>query len=121
MQTVQQTEQQTEQHNLGININDTHLISTEQCQQLSHNPPVVGTDSEEEPGMFNSLDITQQNNTQTEQQISHIQPPISTSTSAFTVTNSTLTTTQLDYTRHSYRVPSYYANSLSYVNSRRRR
>ena len=119
MQTVQQTQQQTEQHTLGINLNDTHLISTEQCQQLSHNLPVVGTDSEEEPGMFNSLDITQQNNTQTEQQISHIQPPTSTSTS--TVTNSTLTTTQLDYTRQSYRVPSYYANSLSYVNSRRRR
>ena len=130
MQTVQQTQhqQQTEQHNLGININDTHLVSTEQCQQLSHNPPVVVTDSEEEPGMFNSLDITQQNNTQTEQQISHIQPPIfistsisTTSISASTVTNSTPTTTQLDYTRQSYRVPSYYANSLSYVNSRRRR
>ena len=130
MQTVQQTQhqQQTEQHNLGININDTHLISTEQCQQLSHNPQVVVTDSEEEPGMFNSLNITQQNNTQTEQQISHIQPPISISTSisttsisASTVTNSTLTTTQLDYTRQSYRVPSYYANSLSYINSRRRR
>ena len=118
MQTVQQTQQQTEQHNLGINLNDTHLIATEQCQQLLHNSTVVGTDSEEEPGMFNSLDITQQNNTQSEQQISHIQPPISTSTS--TVTNSTLTTTQLDYTRQSYRVPSYYANSLSYVNSRRR-
>ena len=123
MQTVQQTQhqQQTEQHNLGININDTHLISTEQCQQLSHNPQVVVTDSKEEPGMFNSLNITQQNNTQTEQQISHIQPPISISTSASTVTNSTLTTTQLDYTRQSYRVPSYYAKSLSYVNSRRRR
>ena len=93
MQTVQQTQQQTEQHNLGINMNDTHLISTEQCQQRSCNPPVVVTDSEEEPGMFNSLDITQQNNTQTEQQISHIQPPIfiSTSTSASTVTNSTPT------------------------------
>ena len=121
MQTVQQTQQQTEQHNLGININDTHLISTEQCQQLSHNPPVVGTDSEEEPDTFNSLGMTQQNNTQTEQQISHIQPPISTSTSTSTVTNSTLINTQLDYTRHSYRVPSYYANSLSYINSRRRR
>ena len=119
MQTVQQTQQQTEQHTLGINTDDTHLISTEQCQQLSHNPPVVGTHSEEEPGMFNSLDITQQNNTQNEQQISHIQPPTSTSTS--TVTNSTLTTTQLEYTRQSYRVPSYYANSLSYINSRRRR
>ena len=112
-------QQQTEQHTLGINIDDTHLISTEQCQQLSPNPPVVGTHSEEKPGTFNSLDITQQNNTQTEQQISHIQPP--TSTFASTVTNSTLTTTQLDYTRQSYRVPSYYANSLSYINSRRRR
>ena len=121
MQTVQQTQQQTEQHTLGINTDDTHLISTEQCQQLSHNPPVVGTHSEEEPGTFNSLDITQQNNTQTEQQISHIQPSISTSTFTSTVTNSTLTTTQLDYTRQSYRVPSYYANSLSYINSRRRR
>ena len=60
MQTVQQTQQQTEQHNLGINLNDTHLIATEQCQQLLHNSTVVGTDSEEEPGMFNSLDITQQ-------------------------------------------------------------
>ena len=121
LQTVQQTQQQTEQHTLGINIDDTHLISTKHCQQLSHNSPVVVTDSEEEPGMFNSLDITQQNNTQTEQQISHIQPSISTSTSTSTVTNSTPTTTQLDYTRQSYRVPSYYANSLSYVNSRRRR
>ena len=81
--------------------------------------PIIGTHSEEEPGTFNSLDITQQNNTQTEQQISHIQLPTSTFTS--TVTNSTLTTTQLDYTRQSYKVPSYYANSLSYVNSRRRR
>ena len=129
MQTVQQTQQQTEQHTLG-----TNLIPTEQCQQLL---PVVATDSEEESGTFNSLDITQQNNslaitqqnnslditqqntTQPEQQISHIQPPTSTPTS--TITNSTLTTTQLDYTRQSYRVPSYYANSLSYVNSRRRR
>ena len=120
MQTVQQTQQQTEQHTLG-----TNLIPTEQCQQLL---PVVVTDSEEESGMFNSLDITQQNNslditqqdnTQPEQQISHIQPPTSTPTS--TITNSTLTTTQLDYTRQSYRVPSYYATSLSYINSRRRR
>ena len=113
MQTVQHTQQQTDQHTLGINTDDT------QCQQLSHNLPVVGMHSEEEPGMFNSLDITQQNNTQTEQQISHIQPP--TSTFASTVTNSTLTTTQLEYTRQTYRVPSYYANSLSCVNSRRRR
>ena len=128
MQTVQQT-QQTEQHTLG-----TNLIPTEQCQQLL---PVVVTDSEEESGMFNSLDITQHNNslditqhnnsldirqqdnTQPEQQISHIQPPTSIPTS--TITNSTLTTTELDYTRQSYRVPSYYATSLSYVNSRRRR
>ena len=119
MQTVQKTHQQTEQNTLAINTDDTHLISTEQCQQLSHSPPVVGTHSEEEPDMFNSLDITQQNNTQTEQQISHMQPP--TSTFASTVTNSTLTTTQLEYTRQTYRVPSYYANSLSYINSRRRR
>ena len=129
MQTVQQTQQQTEQHTLG-----TNLIPTEQCQQLL---PVVVTDSEEESGTFNSLDITQQNNslditqqnnslaitqqdnTQPEQQISHIQPPTSTPTS--TITNSTPTTTQLDYTRQCYRVPSYYANSLSYINSRRRR
>ena len=83
--------------------------------------PVVVTDSEEEPGTFNSLDITQQNNTQTEQQTSHIQPLIPISTSTSTGTNSTLTTTHLDYTRHSSRVPPYYANSLSYVNSRRRR
>ena len=55
------TQQQTEQHTLGINIDDTHLIPTEHCQQLSHTLPVVVTDSEEEPGMFNSLDITQQN------------------------------------------------------------
>ena len=61
VQTVQQTQQQTEQHTLGINIDDTHLIPTEQCQQLSHTLPVVATDSEEEPGTFNSLDITQQN------------------------------------------------------------
>ena len=112
MQTVQQTEQQTEQHTLG-----TSFIPTEQCQQLL---PVVATDSEEESGMFNSLDITQQNNslaiiqqntTQTEQQPSHIQPPTSTPTPTSTITNSPLTTTQLDYTRQSYRVPSYYANS----------
>ena len=125
MQTVQQTQQQTEQYTLG-----TNLIPTEQCQQLL---PVVATDSEEESGSSNSLDIThhndslditqqnnslditQQDNTQLDQQTSHIQPPTS------TITNSTLTTTQSDYTRQSYGVPSYYANSLSYVNSRRRR
>ena len=120
MQTVQQTQQQTEQYTLG-----TNLIPTEQCQQLL---PVVATDSEEDPGMSKSLDITQQNNSlditqqdnaQPEQQISHIQSPTSTPTS--TITNSTLTATQSDYTRQSYRVPSYYANSPSYVNSRRRR
>ena len=120
MQTVQQTQQQTEQYTLG-----TNLIPTEQCQQLL---PVVATDSEEDSGTSNSLDITQQNNSlditqqdnaQPEQQISHIQSPTSTPTS--TITNSTPTTTQSDYTRQSYRVPSYYANSLSYVNSRRRR
>ena len=129
MQTVQQTQQQTEQYTLG-----TNLIPTEQCQQLL---PVVATDSEEDSGTSNSLDITQQNNSlditqqnnslditqqdnaQPEQQISHIQSPTSTPTS--TITNSTLTTTQSDYTRQSYRVPSYYANSLSYINSRRRR
>ena len=54
MQTVQQTQQQTEQYTLG-----TNLIPTEQCQQLL---PVVVTDSEEESGTSNSLDITQQNN-----------------------------------------------------------
>ena len=84
--------------------------------------------TEEDSGISNSLDITQQNNSlditqqdnaQPEQQISHIQSPTSTPTS--TITNSTPTTTQSDYTRQSYRVPSYYANSLSYVNSRRRR
>ena len=129
MQTVQQTQQQTEQYTLG-----TNLIPTEQCQQLL---PVVATDSEEESGTSNSLDIThhnnslditqqnnslditQQDNAQPEQQISHIQSPTSTTTS--TITNSTPTTTQSDYTRQSYRVPSYYANSLSYINSRRRR
>ena len=70
MQTVQQTQQQTEQYTLG-----TNLIPTEQCQQLLQ---VVATDSEEESGTSNSLDITQQNkslditqqdNTQSEQQI----------------------------------------------------
>ena len=129
MQTVQQTQQQTEQYTLG-----TNLIPTEQCQQLL---PVVATDSEEDSGTSNSLDITHQNNslditqqnnslditqqgnTQSEQQISHIQSPTSTPTS--TITNSTPTTNQSDYTRQSYRVPSYYANSLSYVNIRRRR
>ena len=120
MQTVQQTQQQTEQYTLGIN-----LIPTEQCQQLL---PLVATDSEEDSGMSNSLhitqqnnslDITQQHNTQPEQQISHIQSCTYTPTS--TITNSTLTTTQSDYMRQSYRVPSYYANSLSYINSRRRR
>ena len=122
MQTVQQTQQQTEQYTLG-----TNLIPTEQCQQLL---PVVVTDSEEESGTSNSLDITQQNNsldiTQqnnsldiTQQNITQPESPTSTPTS--TITNSTLTTTQSDYTRQSYRVPSYYANSLSYVNSRRRR
>ena len=119
MQTVQQTQQQTEQHTLGKN-----LIPIEQCQQLL---PVVVTDSEEESGMFNSLDITQQNNsldviqqdnTQPEQQISHIQPPTSTPTS--TITNSTPTTTQLDYTKVTG-FHQYYATSLSYINSRRRR
>ena len=99
MQTVQQTQQQTEQHTL-----DTTLIPTEQYQQLL---PVVATDSEEESGTSNSLDIT------------HTEPPTFIPTS--TITNSTLTATQSDYTRQSYRVPSYYANSLSYVNSRRRR
>ena len=116
MQTVQQTQQQTEQYTLG-----TNLIPTEQCQQLL---PVVATDSDEDSGTSNSLDITQQNNSlhitqqdnaQPEQQISHMQSPTS------TITNSTPTTTQSDYTRQSDRVPSYYANSLSYINSRRRR
>ena len=122
MQTVQQTQQQTEQYTLG-----TNFIPTEQCQQLL---PVVATDSEEDSGMSNSLDITnqdnsldtaQQDNTQPTPQISHIQTPTSTLTSTSTITNSTPTTTQSDYTRQSYRVPSYYANSLSYINSRRRR
>ena len=133
MQTVQQT-QQTEQYTL-----DTNAIPTEHCQQLL---PVVVTDSEEESGTCNSLDntqyqehllaitqqdnsldITQQHITQPEQQISHIQTPtsISTYTPTSTITNSTLTITQSDYTRQSYRVPSYYAQSLSYINSRRRR
>ena len=131
MQTVQQT-QQTEQYTL-----DTNSTPTEHCQQLL---PVVATDSEEESGMCNSLDITQhqenslaitqqdnslditqQHTTQPEQQISHIQPPTSISTPTSTITNSTLTTTQSDYTRQSYRIPSYYAQSLSYINSRRRR
>ena len=120
MQTVQETQQQTEQYTLG-----TNFIPTEQSPQLL---PVVATDSEEDSGMSNSLDITnqdnslntvQQNITQPTPQISHTQTPTSTRTS--TITNSTPTTTQSDYTRHSYRVPSYYANSLSYVNSRRRR
>ena len=122
MQAVQQTQQQTEQYTLG-----TNFIPTEQCQQLL---PVVATDSEEDSGTSNSLDITnqdnsldtaQQDNTQPTPQISHIQTPTSTLTSTSTITNSTPTTIQSDYTRHSYRVPSYYANSLSYVNSRRRR
>ena len=123
MQTVQQTQQQTEKYTLG-----TNLIPTEQCQQLL---PLVATDSEEDSGTSNSLDITHQdnslhttqhNNTQPEPQISHIQTPTSTTpTPTSPITNSTLTTTQSDYTRQSYRVPSYYANSLSYVNSRRRR
>ena len=120
MQTVQQTQhqQQTEQNNLGNNTNDIHLISAEQYQQLSHNLPVVVTETEEESGMCNSLDTTQSNDTQTQQQISHTQPPISTSTS--TITNATLTTADLDYIRQTYRVPSYYGNSLSYINHRRR-
>ena len=122
MQTVQQTQQQTEQYTLGSN-----LIPTEQCQQLL---PVVATDSEEDSGMSNSLDITHQDNsldttqdnTQPEPQISHIQTPTSTTlTPTSTITNSTLTTAQSDYMRQSYRVPSYYVNSLSYINSRRRR
>ena len=124
MQTVQQTQQQTEQYTLG-----TNLIPTEQCQQLLQ---VVATDSEEDSGMSNSLEIThqdnsldttQQDNAQPEPQISHIQTPTSTFTPTSTITNSTLTTTQSDYTRQSYRVPSYYANSLSYreINRRRRR
>ena len=120
MQTVQQTQQQTEQYTLGKNF-----IPTEQYQQLL---PVVATDSEENSGTSSSLDITnqdnsqdttQQNITQPTSQISHTQTPTSTLTS--TIANSTPTTTQSEYTRHSYRVPSYYANSLSYVNSRRRR
>ena len=122
MQTVQQTQQQSEQYTLG-----TNFIPTEQYQQLS---PVVVTDSEESSGMSNSLDITnqdnsqdttQQNITQPTSQISHTQALTSTLTSTSTITNSTPTTTQSDYIRHSYRVPSYYANSLSYVNSMRRR
>ena len=110
MQTVQQT-QQTEQYTL-----DTNSTPTEHCQQLL---PVVVTDSEEESGMCNSLDITQhqenslaitqdnsldiaqQHTTQPEQKISHIQPPTSIPTSTSTITNSTLTTTQSDYTRQS--------------------
>ena len=102
MQTVQQT-QQTEQYTL-----DTNSTPTEHCQQLL---PVVVTDSKEESGMCNSLDITQhqdnllditqQNTTQPEQQISHIQPPTSISTPTSTITNSTPTTTQSDYTRQS--------------------
>ena len=122
MQTVQQTQQQTEQYTLG-----TNFIPTEQYQQLL---PVVVTDSEENSGMSNSLDITNQDNsqdttqkniTQPTSQISHTQTPTSILTSTSTIANSTPTTTQSEYTRHSYRVPSYYANSLSYVNSRRRR
>ena len=120
MQTVQQTQQQTEQYTL-----DTNFIPTEQCQQLL---PVVATDSEDNSGTSNSLDntnqdnsqdTTQQNITQPTSQISHTQTPTSTPTSTSTIANST--PTYSDYTRHSYRVPSYYANSLSYVNSRRRR
>ena len=103
MQTVQQTQQQTEQYTLG-----TNLIPTEQCQQLL---PVVVTDSEEESGTSNSLDITHHNNslditqqnnsldiTQqnnsldiTQQNTTQPEPPTSTLTS--TITNSTLTTT----------------------------
>ena len=94
--------QQTEQYTL-----DTNSTPTEHCQQLL---PVVATDSEEESGTCNSLDITQhqdnslaitqqnnpldimqQNITQPEQQISHIQPPTSISTPTSTITNSTLT------------------------------
>ena len=126
MQTVQQTQQQTEQYTLG-----TNFIPTEQCQQLL---PVVATDSEEYSGTFNSLDTTnqdnsldtvQQDNVQPTPQIAHIQTPTPMITptliSTSTITNSTPTTTQSDYTRHSYRVPSYYANSLSYVNSREKK
>ena len=130
MQTVQQTQQQTQQQtNLGVNINDTHLISNEQWEQLSHNPQVIVTGSEEEQGRFKSANATndtnetdQQNNAKNDQHfIPHIQPPALTST----VTNATPTTTQQDYNRQSYRVPPYYANSLSYPtirdNRRRRR
>ena len=122
MQTVQQTQHQTEQYTLG-----TNFIPTEQFQQLL---PVVATDSEENSGTSNSLDITnqdnlqdttQQNITQPTSQISHTQTLTSTLTSTPTIANSTPTTTQSEYTRQSYRVPSYYGNSLSYVNSRRRR
>ena len=95
MQTVQQTQNpQIAQDSLGHNTNDIHLISAEQYQQLSHNLPVVVTETEEESGMCNSLDTTQSNDTQTQQQISHTQPPISTSTS--TITNATLMTADLD-------------------------
>ena len=122
MQTVQQTQHQTEQYTLG-----TNFIPTEQFQQLL---PVVATDSEENSGTSNSLDITnqdnsqdttQQNITQPTSQISHTQTLTSTLTSTPTIANSTPTTTQSEYTRQSYRVPSYYGNSFSYVNSRRRR
>ena len=93
MQTVQHTQQQTEQYTLG-----TNFIPTEQCQQLL---PVVATDSEEDSGTSNSLDITNQDNsldttqdnTQPKLQISHIQTPTSTLTSTSTITNSTPTTT----------------------------
>ena len=129
---------QCNRHNRQNNIHliqIPHLLNI--CQQLL---PVVATDSEKESGTCNSLDITQhqqnslaitqqdnslditqQHTTQPEQQISHIQPPISISTPTSTITNSTPTTTQSDYTRQSYRVPSYYAQSLSYIDSRRRR
>ena len=122
MQTVQQTQQQTEQYTLG-----TNFIPTEQYQQLL---PVVATDSEDNSGTSNLLDntnqdnsqdTTQQNITQPTSQISHTQTPTSTLTSTSTIANSTPITTQSEYTRHSYRVPSYYVNSLSYINSRRRR
>ena len=55
MQTVQQTQQQSNlREDTTININETHLTSTEQWQQLKHNPQVMVSGIEEE-GMSNNL------------------------------------------------------------------
>ena len=128
LHTVQQTQQHSQQQsNLGVNINDTHLISNEQWEQLSHNPQVIVTGSEEEKGRLNNLpnslnatNATQQQNAQNYQQfIPHIQSHASTST--VTTATPTTTTQQDYYNRQSFRVPQYYTNSLSYPDSSRRR